>query len=132
MSSHQTGRAKRAALTPRVKVWLETEGRYAFGFGISEILQAVDRVRSIKRAAADQGKSYPNVWGRIKKAERTLGLALVETQVGGPDVHRSSLTVTARAMVADFLRLRRAVTEALDRAFARCWDRPSGKKSPPS
>jgi molybdate transport system regulatory protein len=118
---------KRASLTPRVKVWLETEGRYAFGFGISEILQAVDGAGSIKRAAADLGKSYRYVWGRIKEAERTLGLALVETQVGGPDAHRSSLTATARVMVADFLRLRRVVMEALAQAFARCWDRPTGK-----
>jgi hypothetical protein len=28
--------------TPRVKVWLETGGSYAFGFGIAEILQADD------------------------------------------------------------------------------------------
>jgi hypothetical protein len=39
------------ALEPRVKVWLETDGDYAFGLGICEILQAVDRAGSIKLAA---------------------------------------------------------------------------------
>jgi molybdenum-dependent DNA-binding transcriptional regulator ModE len=51
-------RRKPSALVPRVKVWLEFEGRYAFGLGASEILQAVDRAGSIKHAASDLGKSY--------------------------------------------------------------------------
>ena len=36
-------RSRRASLCPRVKVWLEIGGAYAFGLGICEILQAVDR-----------------------------------------------------------------------------------------
>jgi molybdenum-dependent DNA-binding transcriptional regulator ModE len=30
-------------------VWLEAEGRYAFGIGIAQVLQAVDRSGSIKQ-----------------------------------------------------------------------------------
>lgn len=48
-----------------MKVWLERDGRYAFGLGMCEILRAVDRTGSIKRAAAELGKSYRHVWGRI-------------------------------------------------------------------
>lgn len=83
-------------MAPRVKVWLESQGNYAFGFGIAEILQAVDRARSIKQAAGDLGKSYRYVWGRIKKAEKTLGQQLVETQIGGKDAQRSTLTPAAQ------------------------------------
>jgi molybdate transport system regulatory protein len=102
---------------PRVKVWLETEGRYAFGFGISEILQAVDRAGSIKQAASDLGKSYRYVWGRIKEAEHTLGQPLVETQVGGKDTHRSCLTPAARQLVDDFLALRQRMIDVVRREF---------------
>ena len=42
-------RSRRASLCPRVKVWLEIGGAYAFGLGICEILQAVDRAGSIKK-----------------------------------------------------------------------------------
>src|SRR5262245_32324863 len=86
-------------LVPRVKVWLESEGRYAFGFGISEILQAVAVAGSIKQAASDLGKSYRFVWGRIKAAEATLGCRLVEAHVGGQGTQRSFLTDEARQMV---------------------------------
>src|SRR5262249_26327966 len=97
---------KPAALQPRIKIWLETGDRYAFGFGICEMLQAVERSGSIKQAAADLCKSYRYVWGRIKEAEAALGRLLVETQVGGKDAQRSRLTPDARRLVATFLKLR--------------------------
>lgn len=115
-------------LAPRVKIWLETAGRYAFGFGICQILQAVDRAGSIKQAAGDLGKSYRYVWGRIKEAERALGQRLVHTHVGGKGVQRSSLTPLARRLIDDFLALRRRMIEVLEQQFARRFGR-SGKAS---
>jgi molybdate transport system regulatory protein len=107
-------------LVPRVKVWLEAEGgRYAFGLGISDILQAVAQAGSIKQAAADLGKSYRYVWGRVKKAEQSLGRRLVETQVGGQGVQRSTLTAEARQLVASFLALRGRVVQFLHQEFPR-------------
>jgi molybdate transport repressor ModE-like protein len=112
-------RAIRTRLTPRVKVWLEANGRYSFGFGLSEILQAVERAGSIKQAASDLGKSYRYVWGRIKQAEAAVGESLVETQVGGQGTQRSFLTDTARKLVADFLALRGRMIEVMEHEFAR-------------
>lgn len=112
-------RSTKKRLVPRVKVWLETEGHYAFGFGISEILLAVDRAGAIKQAASDLGKSYRHVWGRIKEAEEALGQQLVETQVGGKDSQRSSLTPTARQLVHDFLAVRRRMISLVERECSR-------------
>jgi molybdate transport repressor ModE-like protein len=106
-------------LSPRVKIWLETEGRYAFGFGICEMLQAVGRCGAIKQAASELGKSYRYVWGRIKEAEETLGRQLVETQVGGKDPQRSRLTPAAEQLVIAFMGLRGAMKDILRREFAR-------------
>jgi molybdate transport system regulatory protein len=104
---------KPTILVPRVKVWLEARGCYAFGFGMSEILQAVDRAGSIKQAASRLGKSYRYIWGRIKKAEQALGQQLVETQVGGKDSQRSFLTAPARQLVGDFLALRERMIQVV-------------------
>ena len=108
----------RKALTPRVKVWLEIDGNYAFGHGLCEMLQAVEHAGSIKQASRDLGKSYRYVWGRIKEAERILGRQLVETQVGGKDAQRSGLTPEARRLVSDFQVLRRRMIERVEREFA--------------
>jgi molybdate transport system regulatory protein len=94
-------------LVPRVKVWLEIDGRHAFCLGFCEMLQAIDRTGSIKQAASDLGRSYRYLWGRIKKTEQVLGQQLVETQVGGKELQRSFLTPSGRQLVHDLLALRR-------------------------
>ena len=102
----------------RVKVWLEIDGRYVFGFGLSEILKAVEAAGSIKAAAESLGKSYRYVWGRIKKAERALGEPLVETRVGGKGTDRSSLTELAGRLVGDYDALRGRMLDVVEREFS--------------
>jgi molybdate transport system regulatory protein len=114
---------------PRAKVWLEIDGHYAFGFGMAEILQAVDRAGPIKQAAADLGKSYRRVWSRIKAAEEALGHTWVKTHVGGSGTQRSFLTEQARRLIAGFLALRSQLFEVVEAEFTRRFpsrtDRPS-------
>lgn len=104
-------------IQPRVKVWIEVDGDYVFGRGISEILQAVEQTGSIKHAAESLGKSYRHVWDRLKNAEAALGASLVETQVGGRDAHRSRLTELGQGLLAEFERLRGRIAELLQQEF---------------
>src|SRR5688572_5121742 len=99
---------------PRVKVWLERDGEYIFGWGICEMLQAVDETGSIKDAATRVGKSYRYVWGRIKRIEQRLGESLVETRVGGEGENRSHLTPQAKSWVDEFVALRRRMVEVVE------------------
>ena len=110
--------ARREYVQPRVKVWLEIEGQYVFGFGISEILKAVEESGSIKAAAALLGKSYRHIWARIKKAEAALGEPLVNARVGGKGSSRSSLTELARRLVGDYDALRHRMFEVVDQEFS--------------
>jgi molybdate transport system regulatory protein len=110
-------RRSREPVAPRIKVWIEIDGSYVFGRGISDILKAVDEAGSIKQAAVSLGKSYRYVWKRIKDAESALGAPLVETQVGGKDAHRSDLTELARTLVEEFDRLRARMGELIVEEF---------------
>jgi molybdate transport system regulatory protein len=112
-------------LRPRIKVWLETDGRYAFGFGLSEILRAVGQHGSIKQAASSLGKSYRYIWGRLKEAERALGQKLVETRVGGKGRQRSFLTPASKKLVKDFLAVRRRIMKVADQEFRQHFGSPS-------
>lgn len=107
--------------TPRVKVWLEIDGDYVFGYGIAQILSAVEQTGSIKQAAVQLGKSYRYVWGRIKKAEQTLQRPLVETRVGGQGDRRSSLSEFAHETLSNFMELRQRMHESLDQEFVACF-----------
>jgi len=120
--------ADRKRMKARVKVWLEIDGRYVFGFGLSEILKAVEAAGSIKGAAESLGKSYRYVWGRIKKAERALGEPLVETRVGGKRVDRSSLTELARRLVGDYDALRGRMLDVVEQEFSSRFDAPKAAR----
>jgi molybdate transport system regulatory protein len=109
----------------RVKVWLELDGHYVFGHGLSEILKAIEVTGSIKEGAAKLGKSYRYVWGRIKKAESWLGGALVQTRVGGKRTDRSALTPLARRLVGDYDALRERMFDVVRQEFHRRFRVPS-------
>ena len=115
--------AKQAAqaatqIRPRVKVWLEAGDDYLFGWGICEILLAVRETGAIKDAAAQLGKSYRYVWGRVKDAEATLRQSLVETRVGGVIEQRSDLTPLANQLVEDFVAFRARMLDIAREEFA--------------
>lgn len=96
---------------------MERDGEYLFGYGIAEILQAIDQTGSIKEAAGSLGKSYRYVWGRIKDAESALDDVLVETRVGGGDAQRSDLTPLGKRLMTDFLDLRKRVFGMVEAEF---------------
>ena len=102
----------------RLKVWLEIDGEYVFGVGISRILRGVRTSGSIKAAAGLLGKSYRHIWSRIKEAERALGEPLVETQVGGTGTNRSTLTDRAERLMNDYDALRQRMLDVAEQEFS--------------
>jgi molybdate transport system regulatory protein len=117
MSSESQPSPLNQRVVPRVKVWLETDGEYVFGRGISKILKAVEETGSIKAAAEKIGKSYRFVWSKVKETEQTLGAPLVRTQVGGGDARRSELTDLARDLIREFDTLREQVSDLVNSEF---------------
>ncbi|MBI5761441.1 MAG: LysR family transcriptional regulator [Planctomycetales bacterium] len=105
------------SVQPHVKVWMERGGEYLFGYGIAEILRAVDESGSTKEAAEALGKSCRYVWGRIKDAETALNDVLVETRVGCSDAQRSNLTPLGKRLMTDFLDLRERVFAMVEAEF---------------
>ena len=104
-------------LVPRVKLWFESNGQYAFGYGIARILELVDHHGSIRAAAEDVGHSYRYVWGRVKQQEKRLGYKLVESRVGGRGTRRSRLTPRAQRLTERFLALREQLTDLAAKQF---------------
>jgi molybdate transport system regulatory protein len=100
-----------------VKLWFESEGEYVFGYGIALILEAIERLGSIRAATDELGQSYRYIWGRIKTCEKRLGRPLVESTVGGADRHRSRLTPLGRQLTTSFLALRTELLDIADKRF---------------
>jgi len=84
-------------LVPRANVTLARRGVPVIGDREARLLEAVDRVRSIKDAAADAGISY-----------------------GGPGGGATTLTDEGRRLLTAYQELRRRLEEDLSRA----WEAP--------
>jgi molybdate transport system regulatory protein len=107
----------RVKLEPCAKFWFEKGGEYAFGGGIAQILSAIRKTGSIKDASILLKESYRYVWGRIQKAERVMGLKLIETTVGGQDRKRTQLTEFAEKIINPYLKFESTTRHQINRAF---------------
>lgn len=122
-SGSKLGKSRRKpslrVVRPRLKLWLEAGGESVMCRGMAEILRAVDRVHSIKAAAAEIGRSYRFVWARIKSAEAALGAKLVAAQIGGKGAERSELTPLAAGLLREYDELRQEVNRLVDDVYAK-------------
>ena len=89
----------------KAKFWIENKGEVVLGGGKTALLQAVDHLGSIQRAADEFGMSYRHAWGAIKMIERRVGFKIVDTKLGGKEGGGAQLTPKGKAFVAktDFL-----------------------------
>ena len=65
------------------KIFLKDRQNLVFGPGRMELLKATEALGSLHKAAQAMGMSYRWAWGRLKNAEKALGVPLL-TQEGAP------------------------------------------------
>ena len=100
------------------KFWIEDEkGRPIFGQGRRLILEKIDELGSIRAAAEDLKMSYRAVWGKIKAAEKNLGIKLVATSPGGGKNRGARLTPDAVEFLEKFQTLHDQGNTQVDRLF---------------
>jgi molybdate transport system regulatory protein len=97
----------------RYKIWIEKNGKVVFGRGRDNILQAIDKQRSLSAAAKKLEMSYRAAWGRLKASEERMGMNLVETGAGDKSMQ---LTPQARAVIDRFEKLEKDVEKLLHTA----------------
>jgi molybdate transport system regulatory protein len=107
-------------LIPRAQVTLTRRGTSVLGEREAKLLDAVDKVRSIKDAAGQAGISYRTAWSAIQQMEEALGRPMVVSRAGGPGGGATTLTDECRRLLALYQDLRRRLEEGLMRA----WEMP--------
>ena len=83
-----------------VQLWLEDEHGEGFGKGRIQLLQLIDELGSLSKAAKELEMSYRGAWGKLKKMEQIAGVPLVESCGTKRDGY--SLTPAGRELVASF------------------------------
>lgn len=102
----------------RYKLWLEHEGLgKAFGDGPLEMLEKIDRLGSLRQAAAEMNMSYNQAWRLVRRLEGALGFLLLERRAGGREGGGSLVTGEARELMGRYRRFRREADQALNRLY---------------
>lgn len=110
-------KGERLDLEPRIKLWVEKDGRLVLSDYRVQLLRYVAETGSLAEAAQRMGLSYRRAWGKIREIERNLGVTLVRSEVGGAGGGGSRLTPAGERLVALYERFRRKMEGDLGKAF---------------
>ena len=91
-----------AGIQVGLRIWLHRGGRPAVGLETFELLRRVESTGSLKRAASDMGMAYSKAWQSVRRAEETLGFALLDRQTGGRGGGGSTLSAEGKWLVGAF------------------------------
>jgi molybdate transport system regulatory protein len=111
--------AKRPHWTCGLRVWLETDGQVVLGRGRVELLEAIERHHSIRRAAASLGMSYRRAWLLVQSINSACETQLVEATKGGTSGGGAIVTPFGKETIRRFHVLDRALHAAATRVLKR-------------
>jgi molybdate transport system regulatory protein len=110
----------------RTKVWInDDQNRVVFGSGRARMLEAIERLGSMNRAAKEMKMSYRAVWGRIKSTEERLGTKILATSPGGGKRCGSILTPTGKRLLEKYRLLKEKIVKQADQAFEEIFEMTS-------
>ncbi len=92
-------------------------GEKAFGKGPCLLLEKVDKLGSLNKAAGELNMSYSKAWSIINKAEKMFGETLLETHTGGTDGGGSYLTPKAKELIKAYKGFCKEADEVLDELY---------------
>ena len=111
-----------ARLGVKAKFWLTLGPRTLFGDGKANLLEAVDRLGSLRSAAQSMGMSYRYAWGLLRELDTAAGFSFLEHSGTGP---RTNLRLTAEGR--RFIKAYRAFRGPLDALTEKRFHRTFGR-----
>jgi molybdate transport system regulatory protein len=101
----------------RSKVWLEIDGNAVFGSGRRALLESIDKLGSINKAAQATNISFRKALSYIQCMEKRLNMKLVDRRAGGKDGGGAVLREEARELLKKFEILEDGINEMLNKKF---------------
>ena len=109
----------------RTKVWIDDDyDNVVFGSGRVHMLETIDRLGSMNKAAKELKMSYRALWGRIKSTEERLGTKVLVTRPGGGKGRGSILTPKAKEFLYNYKQLKDKIVQVADKEFQKIFGGP--------
>src|SRR6266436_1902174 len=102
---------------PRLKLWVVFGDSVKFGEGRAELLEAVERLGSFKKAVERMGMSYRAAWGYFRDLERVAGVKFLERHPGRGPGGGTRLTPEGRRFVTRYRHFRTGLDTLVERHF---------------
>jgi len=102
----------------KAKFWLTIGPRTLFGDGKADLLEAVDRLGSLRSAAQSMGMSYRHAWGWLRELDKAAGFAFLEHTGTGPRTNLR-LTDNGRRFIDAYRRFREPLNGLIEARFHR-------------
>ena len=106
----------------KAKFWVTLGPRTLFGDGKADLLEAVDRLGSLRRAALSMGMSYRYAWGLLRELDEAAGFAFLEHSGTGPRTNLH-LSEHGRRFLQDYRTFRAPLDAMTEKAFRRVFRR---------
>ncbi len=102
----------------RTKTWIEnSDCNLLLGKGKTEILEIIDEVGSIAKAADKIGMSYKKAWTHRKILENNVEDELVISKKGGGGKGGTTLTPKAKELIEKYRQLQKEIEQFADKRF---------------
>lgn len=106
----------------KAKFWLTFGPQTLFGDGKADLLEAVDRLGSLRRAAASMSMSYRYAWGLLRELDTAAGFPFLEHSGSGARTNLR-LTPEGRRFIENYRQFRAPLDSLVERAFRRTFRR---------
>lgn len=104
-------------LHPKVTLQFFTDEK-CFGPGVALLLEKIKENNSMRKATIEIGMSYSKAWTIIRRAEKNLGFALLNSKTGGADGGGATLTESAEKMLIAFRKCEKELFSFADDKFS--------------
>jgi molybdate transport system regulatory protein len=101
----------------RSKIWLEVNGETVFGSGRRALLEGIDKLGSINKAARAENISFRKALSYIQSMEKRLNMKLVDRKAGGKNGGGAVLRQEAKVLLRKYEQLEDGIHEMLDKKF---------------
>jgi molybdate transport repressor ModE-like protein len=102
----------------KAKFWLTLGPRTLFGDGKADLLEAVDRLGSLRSAAQSMDMSYRHAWGLLRELDAAAGFPFLEHSGTGANTNLR-LTADGRRFIDAYRRFREPLRALVEQRFRR-------------
>ena len=106
-------------MKPKLRVWVTFGDDLKFGDGRARLLERIDELGSLRKAAQEFEMSYRNAWGYLRELESAAGFKFVERGPGGGPNSGMRLTAAGKRFLGRYRKFRQGLDSAAKRQFER-------------